>query len=236
MKIRGEGTISNDMSCNEFKTYGTSDVRGNMKVKNYVVYGDSEVQGKAKVGEEIVNKAIVEDTINPPEQPNISIQPQYKDGALQAEKTVSNHELQQPGSTVKVLDKKQETVEQKHISQTIDATENPLEKRQGKLQKQSSKLLEHSNQEFQRQESSVQRVEEQSESSKQKQFSQTTSVLQSSQEIGQEKLQKQSSKQSQHVNQKIRKQDLIKDVKQPEILKPSKQLVLRLVLLILFYS
>ena len=45
VKIRGEGTISNDMSCNEFKTYGTSDVRGNMKVKNYVVYGDSEVQG-----------------------------------------------------------------------------------------------------------------------------------------------------------------------------------------------
>ncbi|HDR4559927.1 cytoplasmic protein [Bacillus cereus] len=45
VKIRGEGTISNDMSCNDFKTYGTSDVRGNMKVKNYVVYGDSEVQG-----------------------------------------------------------------------------------------------------------------------------------------------------------------------------------------------
>ena len=51
-----------------------------------------KVKEKAKVGEEIVNKAIVEDTINPPEQPNISIVPQYKDGALQAEKTVSNHE------------------------------------------------------------------------------------------------------------------------------------------------
>lgn len=23
VKIRGEGTITNDMSCNEFKTYGT---------------------------------------------------------------------------------------------------------------------------------------------------------------------------------------------------------------------
>ncbi|TKI21985.1 cytoplasmic protein, partial [Bacillus cereus] len=45
VKIRGEGTISNDMSCNEFKTYGTSEVCGNMKVKSYVVYGDSEVQG-----------------------------------------------------------------------------------------------------------------------------------------------------------------------------------------------
>ena len=37
VKIRGEGTISNDMSCNEFKTY-ESEVCGNMKVKSYVVY------------------------------------------------------------------------------------------------------------------------------------------------------------------------------------------------------
>ncbi|MGH1298842.1 isopeptide-forming domain-containing fimbrial protein [Bacillus pretiosus] len=51
-----------------------------------------KVKEKAKVGEAIVNKAIVEDTIHPPEQPNIAIEPQYKDGALQAEKTVSNHE------------------------------------------------------------------------------------------------------------------------------------------------
>ncbi|WP_270421793.1 isopeptide-forming domain-containing fimbrial protein, partial [Bacillus mobilis] len=51
-----------------------------------------KVKEKAKVGDEIVNKAVVEDTINPPEQPNIAIQPQYKDGALQAEKTVSNYE------------------------------------------------------------------------------------------------------------------------------------------------
>ncbi|HDX9552172.1 TPA: DUF11 domain-containing protein [Bacillus thuringiensis] len=51
-----------------------------------------KVKEKAKVGEAIVNKAVVEDTIHPPEQPNIAIKPQYKDGALQAEKTVSNHE------------------------------------------------------------------------------------------------------------------------------------------------
>ncbi|MED0947060.1 isopeptide-forming domain-containing fimbrial protein [Bacillus mobilis] len=51
-----------------------------------------KVKEKAKVGDEIVNKAVVEDTIHPPEQPNVTIQPQYKDGALQAEKTVSNHE------------------------------------------------------------------------------------------------------------------------------------------------
>ncbi|PEK70462.1 hypothetical protein CN593_05445 [Bacillus pseudomycoides] len=134
-----------------------------------------------------------------------------------------NQELQQPESTVKVLNKKQETAEQKQFSQTINATESPPEKRQGKLQKQSSKVLQHSNQEFQPQESAVQRVDRNSETSKQKQFSQTTSVLQSPQETGQEKLQKQSSKQSQHINQKIRQQDLIKDVKKQETLKTSQQ-------------
>ncbi|MGE7939923.1 lysozyme family protein, partial [Bacillus paramycoides] len=135
----------------------------------------------------------------------------------------SNQELKQPESTVKVLNKKQETAEQKQVLQTIDATESPPEKRQGKLQKQSSKVLQHSNQEFQRQESAVQRVDGKPETSKQRQISQTTSVLQSPQETEQGKLQKQSSKQSQHVNQKIRKQDLIKDVKQPETLKTSQQ-------------
>ncbi|MBG9529133.1 hypothetical protein ABE51_29260 [Bacillus thuringiensis] len=134
-----------------------------------------------------------------------------------------NQEFHQPENTVKVLNKKQETAEQKNVSRIIDATESPPEKRQGKLQKQSSKLLEHSNQELQRQESAVQRVDGKPETSKQKQFSQTTSVLQSPQETEQGKLQKQSSKQSQHINQKIRKQDLIKDVKQPEILKTSQQ-------------
>ncbi|PEV07728.1 hypothetical protein CN950_27380 [Bacillus cereus] len=135
----------------------------------------------------------------------------------------TSQELQQPESTAKVLNKTFETAEQKQVSQTIDATESPPEKRQGKLQKQSSKLLEHSTQELQRQESAVQRVDGKPETSKRKQFSQTTSVLQSPQETEQGKLQKQSSKQSQHINQKIRKQDLIKDVKQPEILKTSQQ-------------
>ncbi|MEH7218947.1 lysozyme family protein, partial [Bacillus toyonensis] len=132
-------------------------------------------------------------------------------------------EFHQPENTVKVLNKKQETAEQKNVSRTIDATESPPEKRQGKLQKQSSKLLEHSNQELQRQENAVQRAEGKLETSKQKQFLQTTNALHSPQEIGQEKLQKQSSKQSQHTNQKIRKQDPIREVKQSEILKTSQQ-------------
>ncbi|MGN4920852.1 bifunctional lytic transglycosylase/C40 family peptidase, partial [Bacillus cereus group sp. MYBK15-1] len=136
----------------------------------------------------------------------------------------TNQELQQPGSTVKVLDKKQETVEQKQFAQTINATESPPEKRQGKLQKQSSKLSQHINQEFQPQGSAVQKVDRKFETTEQKQFSQTMKAIETpQQDTGSGKLQKQSSKQSQHINQKIRKQDLIKDVKQPEILKTSQQ-------------
>ncbi|MFB5553248.1 lysozyme family protein [Bacillus cereus] len=134
-----------------------------------------------------------------------------------------NQEFQQPESTAKVLNKKRETAEQKQVLQTINVTESPPEKRQGKLQTQSSKVLQHSNQEFQQQESTVQRVDRHSKTSKQKQFSQTTSALQSPQETGQEKLQKQSSKQSQHINQKIRQQDLIKEVQKPKAVKTSQQ-------------
>uniref|UniRef100_UPI001F56855E lysozyme family protein n=1 Tax=Bacillus cereus group sp. BfR-BA-01353 TaxID=2920316 RepID=UPI001F56855E len=136
----------------------------------------------------------------------------------------STQELKQPESTVKVLNKKQETAEQKQVLQTIDAIESPPEKRQGKLQKQSSKLSQHIKQEFQPDESAVQKVDRKVETVEQKQVSQTKSAIEiPQQETNQGKLQKQSSKQSQHVNQKIRKQDLIKDVKQPETLKSSQQ-------------
>ncbi|PHG57413.1 lysozyme family protein [Bacillus toyonensis] len=136
----------------------------------------------------------------------------------------STQELKQPESTVKVLNKKQETAEQKQVLQTIDATESPPEKRQGKLQKQSSKLSQHIKQEFQPHESPVQKGDRKVETAEQKQVSQTKSAIEIPQQgTNQGKLQKQSSKQSQHVNQKIRKQDLIKDVKQPEILKTSQQ-------------
>ncbi|PFX35113.1 hypothetical protein COL32_31070, partial [Bacillus pseudomycoides] len=74
------------------------------------------------------------------------------------------------------------------------------------------------------QESAVKGVDKKFETAGQKQILQTTSVLQSSQqETGQGKLQNQSSKQSQHINQKIHQQDLIKDVKKPETLKTSEQ-------------
>ncbi|MGG0259909.1 lysozyme family protein [Bacillus mycoides] len=136
----------------------------------------------------------------------------------------TTQEFHQPESTVKALNKKQETAEQKQFSQTINATESPPEKRQGKLQKQSSKVLQHSNQEFQQKEGTVQVVDKKYETAKQKQFSQATSIIEShQQDTGQEKLQKQSSKQSQHMNQKMKQQGLIKDVKKPEALKTSQQ-------------
>ncbi|PGS78934.1 hypothetical protein COC69_13750 [Bacillus cereus] len=135
----------------------------------------------------------------------------------------TNQEFHQPESTVKVLNKKQETAGQKQVLQTINATESPQGEKQGKLQKQSSRVLQHSNQEFQPKESAVQRVDNNFETSKQKQVLQNTSILQSLQDTGQEKLQKQSSKQSQHMNQKMKQKDLIKDVKKPEALKTSQQ-------------
>ncbi|MGE1217701.1 lysozyme family protein, partial [Bacillus toyonensis] len=136
----------------------------------------------------------------------------------------NNQELHQSESTPKVLNKTFETAEQKQFSQTINTTESPPEKRQGKLQKQPSKLSQHINQEFQQPESAVQRVDCKVETAGQKQFLQTKSAIESpQQDIGQGKLQKQSSKQIQHINQNIRQQDLIKDVKKQETLKTSQQ-------------
>lgn len=45
VKIRGEGTITNHVKCNEYKTYGTSEVLGDINANAYIVYGDSEVRG-----------------------------------------------------------------------------------------------------------------------------------------------------------------------------------------------
>ena len=44
------------------------------------------------MGEEIVNEAIIDDTKNLPEEPYVTITPQYKDGKIEARKQVSNHE------------------------------------------------------------------------------------------------------------------------------------------------
>ncbi|MGX5575011.1 lysozyme family protein [Bacillus toyonensis] len=136
----------------------------------------------------------------------------------------TNQGFQQQESTPKVLNKTFETTEQKQFSQTTSVIESPKQETgQEKLQKQSSKLLEHSNQKFHQPESTVKVLNKKQETVEQKHVSQTIDATESPSEKRQGKLQKQSSNQSQHINQKIRKQDLIKDVKQPEILKTSQQ-------------
>uniref|UniRef100_UPI0011A5A5FE hypothetical protein n=1 Tax=Bacillus mycoides TaxID=1405 RepID=UPI0011A5A5FE len=66
----------------------------------------------------------------------------------------------------------------------------------------------HSNQEFQQQESNAKVLNKTYETAEQKQFSQTISTIESSQqETGQEKLQKQSFKLSQHTNQEFQQQE-----------------------------
>ncbi|MGQ0455229.1 hypothetical protein ACT4UM_28705, partial [Bacillus sp. SS-TM] len=75
---------------------------------------------------------------------------------------------------------------------------------QGKLQKQSSKLSQHINQEFQQPESTPKVLNKNFETVEQKQFSQTVSTIESpNQGMDQGKLQKQSSKLSQHINQEF---------------------------------
>ncbi|MBG0964045.1 hypothetical protein F3I01_12800, partial [Bacillus sp. SRB1LM] len=121
----------------------------------------------------------------------------------------SNSNFRQQESAMKELDKNVETAEQRNIAQTKNVIESPQqETNQGKLQKESFKQSQHSNQEFQQQESAVQVVDRKYETAEQKQFAQTTGIIESpQQETGQEKLQKQSSKLSQHTSQEFQPQE-----------------------------
>jgi hypothetical protein len=79
------------------------------------------------------------------------------------------------------------------------------------LQKQSSQLFEHTNQEFHQPESTTKVLNKTYETAEQKQFSQTTSTIESpQQETGQEKLQKQFSKLSQHTNQEFQQKKKVR--------------------------
>ncbi|MGF9902907.1 isopeptide-forming domain-containing fimbrial protein, partial [Bacillus paranthracis] len=51
----------------------------------------AKVKEEAEIGKEIVNKAIVVDTKNEPEEPYVEITPQYKDGKVVAQKVANNH-------------------------------------------------------------------------------------------------------------------------------------------------
>ncbi|MEC5307265.1 hypothetical protein VUV76_23750, partial [Bacillus thuringiensis] len=138
-----------------------------------------------------------------------SPQQEIDQGKLQKESSKqsqhSNQEFQQQESAVQVVDRKYETAEQKQYAQTTSTIESPQQDTgQGTLQKQSSKLLQHTSQEFQPQESAVQVVDRKYETVEQKQFSQTTSTIESpQQDTGQGTLQKQSSKLLQHTSQEF---------------------------------
>ena len=160
-------------------------------------------------------------TIDSPQQDTVQEKLQKQSSKLSQH---TSQEFQPQESAVQVVDRNYETAEQKQFSQTTSTIESPQQETdQGKLQKQSSKLLEHSNQKFKQPESTVKVLNKKQETAEQKYVSQTIDATESPSEKRQGKLQKQSSNQSQHINQKIRKQDLIKDVKQPEILKTSQQ-------------
>ncbi|PFA80194.1 hypothetical protein CN396_27085, partial [Bacillus thuringiensis] len=121
----------------------------------------------------------------------------------------SNSNFRQQESAMKELDKNVETAEQRNISQAKNAIESPQQETDSeKLQKESFKQFQHSNQEFQQQESSVQVVDRKYETAEQKQFSQTTSTIESpQQDTGHGKLQKESFKQFQHSNQEFQQQE-----------------------------
>ncbi|MGR5966300.1 hypothetical protein ACT7DB_27650 [Bacillus cereus] len=121
----------------------------------------------------------------------------------------SNSNFRQQESAMKELDKNVETAEQRNISQTKNVIESPQQETdQGKLQKESFKQSQHSNQEFQQQESTVQVVDRKYETAEQKQYSQTASTIESpKQETDQGKLQKESFKQFQHINQEFQQQE-----------------------------
>lgn len=43
--IRGEGTITNNLECRIFRTYGTSSVQGHLKTDSFSMYGESTIGG-----------------------------------------------------------------------------------------------------------------------------------------------------------------------------------------------
>ncbi|MDP4086555.1 MAG: cytoplasmic protein [Bacillota bacterium] len=52
--IRGEGTVTGDVECSLFKTYGTSEAVENVKVETMKVFGEGEVKGQFHAGELVV--------------------------------------------------------------------------------------------------------------------------------------------------------------------------------------
>ncbi|MCL6572865.1 MAG: cytoplasmic protein [Bacillus sp. (in: Bacteria)] len=54
ISIRGEGTIVNDVECDSFHVYGTSEAAENVTAGSVKVYGEAEVNGDMEVQETLV--------------------------------------------------------------------------------------------------------------------------------------------------------------------------------------
>ncbi|PEX11341.1 cell surface protein [Bacillus cereus] len=98
------------------------------------------VKEEAEVGKEIVNKAIVVDTKNEPEEPHVEITPQYKDGKIAAQKVANNHKPKL-GEEVEYRISFKNTVENGKLAEVNikDALPNGLEYVEGSITAEGSK-------------------------------------------------------------------------------------------------
>lgn len=48
VKIKGDGTITDDMDCLQFKIHGTSSLLGNVKAENFTIFGTADLQENLK--------------------------------------------------------------------------------------------------------------------------------------------------------------------------------------------
>ncbi|MCD4541978.1 DUF11 domain-containing protein, partial [Klebsiella pneumoniae subsp. pneumoniae] len=99
-----------------------------------------KVKEEAEIGKEIVNKAIVVDTKNEPEEPRVEITPQYKEGKIAAQKVANNHKPKL-GEEVEYRISFKNTVENGKLEKVIieDTIPNGLEYVKGSIIAEGSK-------------------------------------------------------------------------------------------------
>ncbi|MGQ7106750.1 isopeptide-forming domain-containing fimbrial protein [Bacillus cereus group sp. Bce041] len=99
-----------------------------------------KVKEEVEIGKEIVNKAIVVDTKNKPEEPHVEITPQYKDGKIAAQKVANNHKPKL-GEEVEYRISFKNTIENGKLAEVNikDALPNGLEYVEGSITAEGSK-------------------------------------------------------------------------------------------------
>ncbi|KYD07062.1 polymer-forming cytoskeletal protein [Heyndrickxia sporothermodurans] len=48
VKIKGDGTVTSDIDCQEFKTHGNSQLLGNVKAESFIIYGTVDIKENLK--------------------------------------------------------------------------------------------------------------------------------------------------------------------------------------------